>query len=237
MILDSYCNLSSTIKLRISNWLIFIIFIEFNAFIRCIGFLKFQYRFSNHLVCPIRYQIRPLERLYQYHLYPQKLSSTEALDYVCMKKFFISKSMIISITFFQNICRFRKGHSTQHCSLYMLEFQRKALDKGMYTGILLTDLTKAFDSMSRDLLVAKLNSYGFSTLSLMMINDYLNDRKGRESIIVLVLGVPQGSILGPLLFNIYINDLFLFSSSFKIANYADDCSPYEFSPSRMLSVS
>ena len=47
----------------------------------------------------------------------------------------------------------------QHCLLYMLEYLRKALDKGMHTGILLTDLPKAFD----DLLVAKLNSYGFST--------------------------------------------------------------------------
>ena len=63
--------------------------------------------------------------------------------------------------FSKYLCGFRKGQSTQHCLLYMLENLRKALDKGMYTGILLTELTKAFDSLSHDLLIAKLNSYGF----------------------------------------------------------------------------
>ena len=99
--------------------------------------------------------------------------------------------------FSKYLCGFRKGHSTQHCLLYMLE----GTDKGMYTGILLTDLTKAFDSISHDLLVAKLNSYGFSTLSLRMINDYLNDRKQRTRVNNcfsswrnLICGVPQGSI-------------------------------------------
>ena len=106
------------------------------------------------------------------------------------------------------------------------------------TGILLTDLSKAFDSISHDLLLAKLNAYGFSRKSLKLINDYLTGRQQRTKIGSsfsswrdIVYGIPQGSILGPLLFNIYINDMFLFTSDFKIANYADDCSPFEFSGS------
>ena len=99
-----------------------------------------------------------------------------------MKKFLKQIYDYFNNIFSKYLCGFRKGHSTQHCLLYMLEFLRKALDKGMYTGIFLADVTKAFDSISHDLLVAKLNSYGSSTLSLRMINDYLNDRKQRTRI-------------------------------------------------------
>ena len=133
---------------------------------------------------------------------------------------------------------FRKGHSTLHCLLFMLESLKNVLDKGLCTGILLTDLSKAFDCTSHDLLIAKLKAYGFSRNSLSLIKDYLTDRKQRTKIgetystwREIMYGVPQGSILEPLLFNTYINDKLLFSQSFNMANYADDCSPYEFSGS------
>ena len=57
------------------------------------------------------------------------------------------------IIFSKHLCGFRKGQSTQHCLLYMLESVRKALGKGLYTGILLTDLSKGFDSISHELLI------------------------------------------------------------------------------------
>ena len=77
---------------------------------------------------------------------------------------------------------FRKGHNTQHCLLFMLEKLKEALDKGLTTGILLTDLTKAFDCISHDLLFAKLYAYGFSRMPLKLIYDYLSGRRQRTKV-------------------------------------------------------
>ena len=149
------------------------------------------------------------------------------------------KCMFKQITqFFDKIfskyqCGFRKGFSTQHCLLAMLEKWKSSVDKGKVFGALLTDLSKAFDCLDHELLIAKLNAYGFSLSALKLIHSYLSNRKQRTKINSsysswqdILFGVPQGSILGPLLFNIYLIDLFFTVDDTDIASYADDNTPY-----------
>ena len=127
------------------------------------------------------------------------------------------------------LAAYRKSYSTQHVLIRMVEEWKENLDNNFIVGAVLTDLSKAFDCIPHDLLIAKLSAYGLNSDSLCYIYSYLKDRKQcvqinneQSEFDTIISGVPQGSIFGPILYNIFFNDFFFFIPKASVHNFADD---------------
>ena len=121
---------------------------------------------------------------------------------------------------------FRKGHSTDTCLINLMDYVHKSISEGEYVGMALLDLQKAFDTVDHIILCNKLKLMGVGCVE--WFRSYLSNRKQivnvnntKSSPGIITCGVPQGSILGPLLFLCYINDMSL-SVECKLYLYADD---------------
>ena len=127
---------------------------------------------------------------------------------------------------------FLSNHSTATALLHLYDLWIQAIDSGQFSAALLLDLSAGFDVVSHPILLDKLAMYGLDELAVSWFRSYVSDRQ--QCVLVesalsdpkpVSFGVPQGSILGPELYNYNSNDLFLFVL-LQIANYADDNSPF-----------
>ena len=135
----------------------------------------------------------------------------------------------------------RKGRSTDEIVIYLTETWKTALDNGKVVGVVYIDFQKAFDKVSHEILIYKLQAMGLSGDMLKWFVSYLKERKqfavvngSSSQTKAVTCGVPQGSLLGPRLFTYYINDL---SDSITEANldlYADDTTRHYISSVTML---
>ncbi len=127
------------------------------------------------------------------------------------------------------LCAYCKKYGTEHVLIKFIDSWKYALDNQNIVGTILMDLSKVFDCIPHGLLDAKMNAYGLSGDACEFMSSYLtgpfqrvNISDERSSWLPLLKGIPQGSSLGPFIFNVFMNDIFHFIETCDLTNYADD---------------
>lgn len=176
---------------------------------------------------PLTEDYDPKSDVYNYRPISILTALSKLFEKVIVKQFtsFINKNNVFSKCQFG----FRNKHNTSHAIMNLLELLSEAMENNEYTLAIFLDLKKAFDTVDHAILLNKLEHYGFRGTSLKLIKNYLTNRKQFVKIGNILsdptdikCGVPQGSILGPLLFILYINDLSQISNFIRFILFADD---------------